>query len=71
MSLLYLMRAIAHAHARTRTTFVYDTYCLGHWNEENQIKTKNIIVHCSLIFGSLCYLECCNSIYDFRIRGKF
>ena len=53
MSLLYLMRAIVHAHARTRatsmmrkkiarTTFVYDTYCLGHWNEENQRKTKNI-----------------------------
>ena len=38
----------AHVNARatslmrvkiTRVTSVYDTYCLGHWNEENE-KTK-------------------------------
>ena len=53
MSLLYLMRAIAHAHARTRTTFVYDTYCLGHWNEENQRKTKNIRLNSLSFFFNL------------------
>lgn len=47
------MRTIARAYAstrtaslmyvkKTRTTSVYDTYCLVHWNEENQSKTKNI-----------------------------
>ena len=25
-----------------RTTSVYDTYCLGHWNEEDQRKTEDI-----------------------------
>ena len=41
------MRAIARAHTstratslirvkNTRATFPYDTYCLGHWNEENE-----------------------------------
>ena len=41
------MLAIARTHASTRATslmrakkafaiFVYDTYCLGHWNEENE-----------------------------------
>ena len=47
------MHAIARAHASTyatrllrvkkaRATFAYDTYCLGHWNEENErIKTSN------------------------------
>ena len=42
-SLIHLTCAIAHAHASTRATslmrvkkpratFVYDIYCLGHWN---------------------------------------
>ena len=46
-SLIHLMCVIACAHTSThptslmhvkkaRTTFVYDTYCLGHWNEENE-----------------------------------
>ena len=57
-SLLHLMRAIACTHTRKHTqahappvwcvlkiagtTSVYDTYCLGHWNEENERKNKNI-----------------------------
>ena len=40
------MCVIAHAHTSTRTTTiahvisVYDNYCLGHWNEENERKKK-------------------------------
>ena len=55
-SLLHLMHAIACAHANTLTTSmicvknsmchfcfsVYDFYCLGHWNEGNERKIKNI-----------------------------
>ena len=52
-SLLHLMCAIACEHASTHatnlmrvkiayTTSVYDTYCLGHWNKENERKIKKI-----------------------------
>ena len=38
-SLLHLMRAIACAHATSlmhvKNSMLFDTYCLGHWNEEN------------------------------------
>ena len=51
------MRAIARAHASTgplvwcmlkvvRATSAYDTYCLGHWNDENEgTITSNLIVN--------------------------
>ena len=58
-SLIHLMSAIACAYARTRatslmrvkitsTTTVYNTYCLGHRNDENEkTKTTNWIVKVS------------------------
>ena len=39
--LCYLMRAIAYAYASTRTTSVYNNYCLGHCNEENEKDKKH------------------------------
>ena len=50
------MHTIGRAHASTRATSlmraeisratsVYDTYCLGHWNEENERKNKNITLN--------------------------
>ena len=64
-SLLHLMRAIARAHASTlatslvhvkiaRTTIVYDTYLLGHRNEENDRKIKNIKLNSWSFFFNLC-----------------
>ena len=52
-SLLHLIRAIARAHASTRTTSlmrlkkstatsIFDAYCLGHWNEKNETRSKSI-----------------------------
>ena len=56
LSLIHLMRAITCAHAAhappvwcvqkiARATSVYDTYCLGHWNDKNEgTKQSNWIV---------------------------
>ena len=54
-NLLHLMHVIAHTHMHASTcatslmhvkiactTSVYNTYCLGHWSEQNQRKTKII-----------------------------
>ena len=54
-------------------TSVYNTYCLGHWNEENErSKTSNWI---DIIFQkpllTFYKLECCTFMYDFCVRGKF
>ena len=51
--LLHLIGVIAHAHASTHVTslmhaenkhmpLLFMTHCLGHWNEENERKIKNI-----------------------------
>ena len=37
-----------------RTPSVYDTYCLGHWNEENERKNKNIKLNGWSFFFNLC-----------------
>ena len=64
---LHLMCAIAHAHTSTcatslmhvkiaHATSLFDTYCLGHWNEENKRKTKAstlTVDHFSLTFVNL------------------
>ena len=53
ISLFHLMRVITRTHPSTRTisqmrvkiarlTSVYNTYCLGHCNEEKERKIKNI-----------------------------
>ena len=56
-SLFHLMHAIVPAHTRTRTTTLfYDTYSVGHWNEEikEKIRTSNLRVdHFSLTFVNL------------------
>ena len=54
------------------TTYVYDTYYLRHWNEENErTKTSNLTVeYFSSTFVNLS-LACFTSMYDFRIRGNF
>ena len=47
-SLIHLMRAIARAHpsiltiSLMRVKIARATYCLGHWNVENERKIKNI-----------------------------
>ena len=67
-SLFYLMHAIAGPHGSTPSTSfmcvkaahpnsVYNTYCLGHYNEENERKIKNTkslnSYHFSLTFVNL------------------
>ena len=39
------MRAIVHLKKMARATFIYDTYCLVDWNEENERKNKSIKFH--------------------------
>ena len=83
ISLLYLMRAIARAHASTRanslmrvkiahTISVYDIHCLGHWNKENKRKNKNVKFNSCSFFFNLCQtfvsLNVVLTVYDFRIR---
>ena len=64
--LLDLMREIVRTHASTRATslmrvkrahatYVYDTYCLRHWNKENErpIKSNLIADQFSLTFVNL------------------
>ena len=48
MPLVWCMQKIA------RATSVYDTYCLGHWNEENERKIKNIKLNGWSFFFNLC-----------------
>ena len=40
--LLHLIHAIPRARATSLMRVKNSTYCLGHWNEENERKNKNI-----------------------------
>ena len=65
----HLMGTIAHAHV---ITSVYDTFCLGHWNEESWSSWLNWIVdHFSLTFVNLLLAGMLYFLYDFIIRVKF
>ena len=48
MPLVWHMWKIAHI------TFVNDTFCLGHWNKENERKNKNIKCNSWSFFFNLC-----------------
>ena len=65
ISLLHLKPAIARAHTPVhapllmrvkivRATSAYHTYCLGHWNEDNESKNKNISFNTWLLFFNFC-----------------
>ena len=61
---IWCVRSHAHtpAHAAlvwcvskiARATFVSDTYCVGHWNEENERTNKNIKFNSWSFFFKLC-----------------
>ena len=38
-----------------RATSVFDTYCLGHWNEKIETKIKRIKLNNRSFFLNLCY----------------
>ena len=55
-------------------TSVYDTYCLGHWNEENTGNKKTsdwIVDHFSLIFVNLLLAWMMNFYVWIQNKGKF
>ena len=61
-NLPHLMGAIAHAHI---ITSVYDTFCLGHWNEESWSRWSNWIAdHFSLTFVNLSLAWMMSFLYE-------
>ena len=77
------MHAIAWTHVSTfatsfmhlkiaLTTSIYDTYCLGHWNQENKRKNKNFNFNSrSFFFSTFVYPLLLRMLYlHVRLQNK-
>ena len=61
------------AHVKNGMCHFYDTYCLGHWNEENErTETSNWMAdHFSLIFINLSLAQMSHFLLWLQNKGKF